>query len=322
VMDFFKKIEKEILVFDKKFKNALSTKAKLLHKVATYLAQNPGKKIRPICTIISAGLLNDITEKTYRGAILIELLHTATLIHDDIVDDAHLRRSQLSLNAIWKNKISVLSGDYFLAKGLRLAISHKDYEILNVTSDAVEKIVEGELIQIDKTRKLNLIEKDYFEIITLKTGALFSASFKIGAISVNADQNTIDKLESIGLKLGLLFQIKDDILDYNHPHSISGKKSGNDIKEGKINLPLLYALKQMTFMEKNKVYQILRKKINTLDELELVQKLVKQYNGIKEVELLMQTYYEDLINDLDDFKISKYKEALILMLDFLIHRDR
>lgn len=322
MIDFLKKIEKEILVFDKKFKNTLSTKAKLLHKVTSYLAQSPGKKIRPICTIISAGLLNNIAEKTYRGAILIELLHTATLIHDDIVDDAHLRRSQLSLNAIWKNKISVLSGDYFLAKGLRLAISHKDYDILNVTSHAVEKMVEGELIQIEKTRKLNLIEKDYFEIIKLKTGALFSASFKIGALSVTSDINLIEKLESIGLKLGLLFQIKDDILDYNNFHSISGKKAGNDIKEGKINLPLLYALKKMRLIEKNMVYKILRKKINTLDELELVQKLVKQYDGIKKAELLIQNYYSDVMNDLDDFRSSKYKEALVLLLDFLIHRDR
>ncbi len=321
-MDFLKKIEKEIIVFDKKFKNTLSTKAKLLHRVTSYLAQNPGKKIRPICTIISAGLLNNITEKTYRGAILIELLHTATLIHDDIVDDAYLRRSQLSLNAIWKNKISVLSGDYFLAKGLRLAISHKDYDILNVTSDAVEKMVEGELIQIEKTRKLNLVEKDYFEIIKLKTGVLFSASFKIGAISVTSDKNLIEKLELIGLKLGLMFQLKDDILDYNNSHSISGKKSGNDIKEGKINLPLLYALKNMTLVEKNRVYKILRKKINTLDELELVQKLVKQYGGVKDTELLIQNYYSDLMKDLDDFRISKYKEALVLLLDFLIHRDR
>ena len=322
MIGFFKKIEKEIGVFDKKFKNSLSTKAKLLHKVTNYLGQNPGKKIRPICTIISAGLVNHITDKTYRGAILIELLHTATLIHDDIVDDAHLRRSQLSINAIWKNKISVLSGDYFLAKGLRLAISHKDYEILNVTSYAVEKMVEGELIQIEKTKKLNLIEKDYFEIIKLKTGALFSAAFKIGAISVTSDQNLIQKLESIGLKLGILFQIKDDVLDYNNPYSISGKKSGNDIKEGKINLPLLYALKKMTLIEKNLVYKILRKKINTLDELELVQKLVIQYNGIKESELLIQKYYADLMKDLDNFRICKYKEALVLLLDFLIHRDR
>jgi octaprenyl-diphosphate synthase len=322
VIDFLKKIEEEIIIFDKKFKKTLSTKANLLHKVTNYLAKNPGKRIRPICTIISSGLLNDITEKTYRGAILIELLHTATLIHDDIVDDAHLRRSKLSLNAIWKNKISVLSGDYFLAKGLRLAILHKDYEILNITSCAVEKMVEGELMQIEKTRKLNLTEKDYFEIIKLKTGVLFSASFKIGAIAANSDQKMIQKLESIGLKLGVLFQIKDDILDYDHPRNITGKKSANDIKEGKINLPLLYAFKKMTLIEKNKVYKILRKKINTLDELKLVQIIVIKYDGIKSAEILMHKYYADLIKDVEGFRSCKYKEAFTLLLNFLIHRDR
>ena len=216
-MNAFKNtIQSEVDLFDKKFQDALSTKASLLHKVSTYVTKHTGKKIRPICTIICAGLINNVTEKTYRGAILVELLHTATLIHDDIVDDAHIRRSALSINTIWKNKISVLSGDYFLAKGLKLSVLHKDYDVLYVISSVVEKMVEGELIQIEKTKKLNLTEEDYFKIITLKTASLFEASFKIGALSAESDKEMVEKMGKIGLQIGLLFQIKDDILDYKN----------------------------------------------------------------------------------------------------------
>ena len=249
VNKFEKIIQKEIELFDKKFKQTLSSKGSLLYKITKYVSQSSGKKIRPICTILASGLNNNITDKTYRSAILIELLHTATLIHDDIVDDAQLRRGNLSINAVWKNKISVLTGDYFLAKGLQLAVFHKDYDILNFISEVVQEIVEGELLQIEKTKKLNLTEEDYFQIINLKTASLFQCSFKIGAISSTANKITTDNLSELGLIIGNIFQIKDDILDYQN-NTLTGKQSGNDIKEGKINLPLLYALKKMNFLEK------------------------------------------------------------------------
>ena len=225
-----------------------------------------------------------IQDKTYRGAVLVELLHTATLIHDDIVDDAYLRRNQFSINAIWKNKVAVLTGDYFLAKGLKLAVSSKDFDFLYLMSDVVQKIVEGELIQIEKTKKLNLKEEEYLKIIELKTGSLFQSSFAAGAVSVGANSKTLEIMSQIGLKIGLIFQIKDDILDYPTKFKKSGKKIGIDIQEGKINLPLLSAINKMTFNEKRHVYSILRKKTNNVSEIKFVQDLVFLYRGIEYAE--------------------------------------
>ncbi len=320
--DFLKIIAEDLDLFNLKFKNVLSTKASLLHKVTTYLSNSNGKKIRPICTIIAAGLANSVTEKTYRGAILIELLHTATLIHDDIVDDAQLRRSRLSINAIWKNKIAVLSGDYFLAKGLKLAVIHKDFEFLQLISNVVEQIVEGELLQIEKTRKLNLTEKDYFKIIKLKTASLFETSFHIGSVSADADLETNQMLLKLGEKIGLLFQIKDDVIDYDTKLLNSGKKSGNDIQEGKINLPLLYSLKKMNTIEKNEVYRALRRTKNTKSELIRVQNLVIKYNGIDQAELKIKQYSQEAQSLLSHFSSSRYKDAMLLLLNFLTNRSK
>ena len=319
MINFLKIIKEEVRVFDKKFKNALSTKASLLHKVSTYVTDNPGKKIRPICVILSSGLVENITSKTYRGAILIELLHTATLIHDDIVDDAHLRRSRLSINTIWKNKISVLAGDYFLAKGLSLSVASKDFDILTVISEVVGKIVEGELIQIEKTKKLDLNEDDYFNIIKLKTGSLFESAFKIGAISADANKDSIKKLTSLGLIIGVLFQIKDDILDY---YSHTGKMIGNDLKEGKINLPLLHALNKMNAEEKHKTYKFLRKKTNTLEERGWIKQVVINYKGIEYAESIIHNNYCEAVDIVNNFEDNKYRNSILELLSFLINRKK
>lgn len=319
--NFLKIIKEEVRFFDDKFKEHLSTNTSLLHKISTYLRKKPGKKIRPICVILSAGLLNNITDQTYRGAILIELLHTATLIHDDIVDDAQLRRSTFSINTIWKNKIAVLTGDYFLAKGLKIAVANKDFQFLELISGVVEKIVQGELFQIEKTKKLNLTEKDYFKIVKLKTASLFETAFTIGAISASGETGKIEKLSELGLKIGVIFQMKDDVLDYDN-NQYTGKSVGNDIKEGKINLPLLYALQKMDFLEKNQVHRILRKKKNTKSEIIMVQKLVIKYHGIKKTELKIQKYIEDVQLLIRDFTASNYKQSVVLLLDFLINRRR
>ncbi len=318
---FEKIIQQEIKLFDKKFKQTLSAKASLLYKITKYISSSSGKKIRPICTILSSGLSGNISSKTYRSAILIELLHTATLIHDDIVDNAQLRRGNLSLNAVWKNKISVLTGDYFLAKGLQLAILNKDYDILNFISEVVQNIVEGELLQIEKTKKLNITEEDYFQIINYKTASLFQCSFKVGAIAAEANKNTIDSLSELGLTIGNIFQIKDDILDYQNSKK-SGKQSGNDIAEGKINLPLLYALKKMNLGEKNRVYRLLRKKTNSREEIKFVQNKVLKYKGIEDSVAVMQKNYKQAINILDAFPINNYQKAIKLLLSFLIERKK
>ena len=322
IVEFVKNIKDDLTIFDKKFKKTLSQKASLLHRVTNYIVKNPGKKIRPICVILSAGLVNNINDKIYRGAILIELLHTATLIHDDIVDDAHMRRSRFSINSIWKNKISVLTGDYFLAKGLSLAVQHSDYDILKLISKVVEDIVKGELLQLEKTKRLNLTKEDYFKIIKLKTASLFECSFNIGAMCSNLGDKTSIQLRELGYKIGILFQVKDDILDYGTQSNNSGKKSGNDIKEGKINLPLLYAFERMSNREKSRVYQILRKKNNPIDEIKLVEQIVIRHKGIEKSELLINNYYNEAMLILDNFKSNKYKDSIISLLNFLTHRSK
>tara|TARA_B110000444_G_scaffold127521_1_gene119996 strand:+ start:1633 stop:2598 length:966 start_codon:yes stop_codon:yes gene_type:complete len=314
-------IQNEIDAFHIQFATTLSTKASLLHKVANYVNKNNGKQVRPIIVLIAAGLLNNLNKKSYRGAILIELLHTATLIHDDIVDDAHLRRSKLSINTIWKNKIGVLAGDYFLAKGLSLASQYKDYDILEIISNVVEKIVEGELIQINKTKQLNLNEKDYFNIIELKTASLFEASFKIGAITANASHEEIDNLSKLGLIIGRLFQLQDDILDYN-TSSISGKKYGNDIKEGKINLPLLYTLKKVNLIEKRIILNTLRSTLNRKQDIIKVIKLVTKYKGIDYVQRRIKIDYNLALESLIPFPNNKYKTAIKLLLSFIVTRNK
>ena len=321
-MNAFKNtIQSEVDLFDKKFKNILSPKSKLLYKITNYITSRSGKQIRPICCIIAAGLGGGVTEKTFRGAILIELLHTATLIHDDIVDDAQIRRSSFSLNTIWKNKIAVLTGDYFLAKGLTLAVRNKDYDILNKVSSVVEKIVEGELLQIEKTKKLNLNEKDYFKIINLKTGSLFTCAFSVGGLSSHADTSTVNELTKLGIIIGQLFQIKDDILDYSESKLI-GKNSSNDIKEGKINLPLLYALRKMKIIEKGQVLSILRKKMKTSKEINLVKSIVIKYKGLEYANVFMEKNYQEALAIIDKFSENKYKNTMQLLLRFLMERKK
>jgi len=321
VKEFEKIIKEDINLFDKKFKNILSSKATLLYKVNSYLIKQRGKRIRPICTIIASGLANNITSQTSRAAVLIELLHTATLIHDDIVDDAHIRRSTFSINTIWKNKVAVLSGDYFLAKGLSLAVENKDYEILMLISNVVEKIVEGELLQIEKTKKLNLTEDEYFKIIKLKTASLFECAFQVGVMSNKKANPNLDQIINLGLMIGNIFQIKDDILDYR-PTRLIGKNTGSDIKEGKINLPLLYALKNMPVHQKKQVFKVLRKKTNTLKEIISIQNIVINNYGIVEAENKMMSYYNNAMKILSLFEETKYKNAAKLMLKFLISRNK
>ena len=316
-MTFKTNIENEIRIFNLEFKRALSNKASLLHTVTNYITKNPGKQIRPIIVLISAGLIAPPSEKTYRGAILIELIHTATLIHDDIVDDAHLRRSKLSLNAVWKNKISVLVGDYFLAKGLSLASKYKDFDTLEIISEVVEKMVEGELIQINKTRKLNLTEQDYFKIIELKTASLFEASFKIGAKSINSNKKQLIQLGKLGLIIGKIFQMKDDILDYRIT-PFSGKKYGKDIEEGKINLPLLYTLNKANSKEKKCILTSLRASVNNKHEIMQIFDLVKKYNGINYTEKCIVKQHDEALQILELFPNNQYKESLVSLLQFII----
>ena len=242
-----KPIQKELEIFDKRYKVALSTDVKLLLKISNYILKNTGKRIRPILLLLVSKLLGEINEKTYSSCILIELLHTATLIHDDVIDDASFRRGKFSINNLWKNKIAVLAGDFLLSKGLSLGLKDNDINILAYTSKAVEKISEGEIFQIQKSRDLDLNEKDYYNIISRKTGSLFACCFQLAAVSNGIhSKKKMESLYNMGLKFGMIFQIKDDILDYSSS-DITGKIMGNDLKESKINLPLLLAIKKGPF---------------------------------------------------------------------------
>ena len=317
-----KPIQKELEIFDKRYKVALSTDVKLLLKISNYILKNTGKRIRPILLLLVSKLLGEINEKTYSSCILIELLHTATLIHDDVIDDASFRRGKFSINNLWKNKIAVLAGDFLLSKGLSLGLKDNDINILAYTSKAVEKISEGEIFQIQKSRDLDLNEKDYYNIISRKTGSLFACCFQLAAVSNGIhSKKKMESLYNMGLKFGMIFQIKDDILDYSSS-DITGKIMGNDLKESKINLPLLLAIKNFSFLERQKVYYILKKKQKKKEDIYYVNNLVKKKNGISLSEMKMYSLKKELINDLTIFSDSVYKIALIQLTQLIIDRKK
>ena len=317
-----KPIKKEIEIFDKRYKEALSTDVKLLLKISNYILKNTGKRIRPILLLLVSKLLGEINEKTYSSCILIELLHTATLIHDDVIDDANFRRGKFSINNLWKNKIAVLAGDFLLSKGLSLGLKDKDINILLHTSKAVEKISEGEIFQIQKSRDLDLNEKDYYNIISRKTGSLFACCFQLAAVSNGIhSKKKMDSLYNMGLKFGMIFQIKDDILDYSSS-DITGKIMGNDLKESKINLPLLLAIKNFSFLERQKVFYILKKKQKKKEDIYYVNNLVKKKKGIALSEIKMYSLKKELVNDLDIFPNSVNKTALIDLTQLIIDRKK
>ena len=317
-----KPIQKEIEIFDKRYKEALSTDVKLLLKISNYILKNSGKRIRPILLLLVSKLLGEINEKTYSSCILIELLHTATLIHDDVIDDASFRRGKFSINNLWKNKIAVLAGDFLLSKGLSLGLKDNDINILVHTSKAVEKISEGEIFQIQKSRDLDLNEKDYYNIISRKTGSLFACCFQLAAVSngINSKKK-MEILYNMGLKFGMIFQIKDDILDYSSS-DITGKIMGNDLKESKINLPLLLAIKNFSFLERQKVFYILKKKQKKKEDIYYVNNLVKSKNGMDLSETKMYSLKKELLNDLTIFSNSVYKTALIDLIQLIIDRKK
>ena len=317
-----KPIKKEIEIFDKRYKEALSTDVKLLLKISNYILKNSGKRIRPILLLLVSKLLGEINEKTYSSCILIELLHTATLIHDDVIDDASFRRGKFSINNLWKNKIAVLVGDFLLSKGLSLGLKDKDINILFHTSKAVEKISEGEIFQIQKSRDLDLNEKDYYNIISRKTGSLFACCFQLAAVSNGIhSKKKMDSLYNMGLKFGMIFQIKDDILDYSSS-DITGKIMGNDLKESKINLPLLLAIKNVSFLERQKVFYILKKKQKKKEDIYYVNNLVKKKKGIALSEIKMYNLKKELVNDLAIFPNSVNKTALIDLIQLIIDRKK
>ena len=312
-------IEKELAEFSKLFKHALKSKVALLELITRYLLRQKGKKIRPLLVLLSSNLCGGITERSYRGATLVELLHTATLVHDDVVDNAETRRGFPSINAVWKNKIAVLMGDYLLSRGLMSAIDGDDFDFLKVITNTVRRMSEGELLQISKTRKLNIDEKTYFRIISDKTASLLSTCCEIGARASTDDVNKISAMKEFGENLGVAFQIRDDILDYIGTKKVFGKPLGGDIKEKKITLPLIHSLKASPKHETSKIIRLIRDGANKIDVDEVIS-FVHKYGGIKYAEDISNDYSNRALSNLKIFADSESRNSLESLVSFVVER--
>jgi len=312
-------IEDELSKFHELFKHSLKSKVTLLELITKYILKQKGKKIRPILVLLSSDLCGGISERSYRGATLVELLHTATLVHDDVVDNAETRRNFPSINAVWKNKIAVLMGDYLLARGLMLAVDGNDFDFLRVITNTVKRMSEGELLQISKTRKLDIDEETYFRIISDKTASLLSTCCEIGARASTDDENKITAMKEFGENLGIAFQIRDDILDFIGTKNIFGKSLGADIKEKKITLPLIYALKNAPKDESIKIINLLKSK-ERKTKVDVVIKFVKMYEGIEYSEKVALEYSKTALSKLEQFQTSESRLSLESLVSFVVER--
>ncbi len=308
-MELAKKIiGKELELFEMHFKEAVKSRVSLLDRIMQYIVKRKGKKMIPMFVLLSAKLNGEINDASYRAASLVELLHTATLVHDDVVDDALERRGFFSINALWKNKIAVLVGDYLLSKGLLLSLENKDFEILTILSDAVKKMSEGELLQIEKTRNLNFDESVYYEIIYGKTASLLSSSCAAGASSVTKDPEQIQKMKDFGEYVGMAFQIKDDLFDYGD--ELIGKPTGNDIKEKKLTLPLIHILQKCSPSLKKEIVYIVKNNNNDKRKVKFVIDHVKELGGIEYAHAKMIEYRDKALIVLHSFPPSNTRDAL------------
>ena len=308
-MDITKKlIGNELSIFEKKFEEAVRSKVPLLDRIMRYVIKRKGKQLRPMFVFLSAKLHGDINESTYRAAALVELLHTATLVHDDVVDESLERRGFFSINALWKNKIAVLVGDYLLSKGLLLSIEAGEFRQLQILSEAVKMMSEGELLQIEKTRNLNLNEEIYFEIIRSKTASLLSSACAAGAWSTTNSDEIANKMKQFGEFTGIAFQIKDDLFDYGHENI--GKPTGNDIKEKKLTLPLIYTLNKIESSEKKKLIHIIKNQNTDKKKVEVVIQAVINSGGMQYAIVKMNEYRDAAIKILYEFPKSDIRDGL------------
>jgi octaprenyl-diphosphate synthase len=321
-MDFIKKvIGNELQTFEKKFGESMQSDTPLLDRIMKYIIKRKGKQIRPMFVFLSAKLNGEINESTYRAASLIELLHTATLVHDDVVDDSNERRGFFSVNALWKNKIAVLIGDFLLSSGLLLSLDNNDFHLLKIVSNAVREMSEGELLQIEKARKLDISEEIYFEIITKKTATLIAACCSAGVASVTEDKDLIKTFLDFGIYTGIAFQIKDDLFDFGDDPSI-GKPTGIDIKEKKMTLPLIYALNNCTWLEKRKVINIVKNHNNNPKKVSEVVNFVIEKGGITYAESIMNTYRTKALDCLKNIPDSESKKSLMQLVNYSIERKK
>jgi len=312
-------VAREMDEFEPKFRASMKTNVLLLDKIMGYIVKRKGKQMRPMFVFLTAGVCGKISESTYRGASLIELLHTASLVHDDVVDEANYRRGFFSVNALWKNKIAVLVGDFLLSRGLILSVENKDFSLLSIVTDAVREMSEGELLQFEKSRRLDITEEVYYEIIRRKTASLIASCCAVGASSSGATDDVVQKMKVFGEKIGMAFQIKDDLFDFGD--DTIGKPVGIDIKEKKMTLPLIYALSKTGWLEKRRILSIVKNESSKPKKVKEVIDFVKGSGGIEYANKAMNKFREDALQILGVFPESSYKASLIQLVQFTIERN-
>ncbi len=314
-------IKEHLKRFEKTFKASMQSSAPLLDRITGYLIKQKGKQMRPMFVFFSAGVCGGITESTYHGASLVELLHTASLVHDDVVDNSNERRGFFSINALWKNKVAVLVGDFLLSKGLLLSVKHKEFELLRIVSEAVEHMSEGELLQIEKARHLDIEESIYYEIIRKKTASLIASCCACGASSAGADEETVEKLRLFGEKVGIAFQIKDDLFDFGLDDV--GKPVGNDIKEKKMTLPLIYALNTVVKSERRKIINLVKNHNEDSEKVAEVIEFVKTNGGMEYATERMMQYQQEAFDILATIPNGgEYKTGLEQLVRFTTERKK
>lgn len=315
-------VEREMELFEKKFFQSMSSKVALLNRITHYIVNRKGKQMRPMFVFLVAKIVSEgkVNERTYRGASVIELIHTATLVHDDVVDDSNRRRGFFSINALWKNKIAVLVGDYLLSKGLLLSIDNNDFDLLKIISVAVREMSEGELLQIEKARRLDITEDVYYDIIRQKTATLIAACCSLGAASVKPDSEEVETMRRFGELIGMAFQIKDDLFDYGEEKI--GKPTGIDIKEQKMTLPLIYALNNSDKKEKAWVINSVKNHNKDKKRVKEVIAFVKEKGGLEYATSQMIAFQEEALKILEEYPQSQYKDSLELMVNYVIERKK
>jgi octaprenyl-diphosphate synthase len=316
-----KPVKDEMAAFEAYFGRTMNSDIPLLKIILNYILRRKGKQMRPLLVFLTAKLNGEISESTYIAATFIELLHTASLVHDDVVDDARERRGALSINALWNSKIAVLVGDYMLSKGLLVSVEKNRYDMLEIVSEAVKSMSEGELLQIQKARKLNIREDDYFRIIKSKTAALLAACTATGARSVTDDTETIQLMKDLGENIGIAFQIRDDILDYEG-NGMTGKVSGNDIKEKKITLPLIHALEHSSTYQRKHILGIVGNKKKTRSDISEVAAFVHEFRGMDYAEIKMNQYRDKALSILDTYPDSDAKSSLREFVNYTTSRNK
>jgi len=309
---------KEFEVF---FKKSIKSKVPLLSIITNYILRRKGKQMRPMIVFLVAKLLGEVNQSSYHAAALIELLHTATLVHDDVVDEAYERRSFFSINALWKSKVAVLVGDYLLSQGLLLSVKYQEFKMLGIVSEAVKEMSEGELIQIEKTRQLNITEEVYYEVIGKKTASLIAACAAAGASSVGASDAQIEQMKQLGTYMGIAFQIKDDLFDYE-PKGIIGKPTGNDIKEKKMTLPLIYVVRNAPKKEQKRLLKTIKKHNNNAQKVQELIRYVADKGGLKYATEQMLQYKQKALNILAQFPDNEAKTSLSLLIDYVVNRKK